>query len=269
MDELILWHVFICTFRLSTVHRNTRQSICKKLNNVLIMPTWHSRHCVGSTDSAYRMFPAGSLGAKNSNRWCSIYCILINIAICNVLFTTWALQTQHKQKNLRKTKTLELSSVDVCCCLMDLDFHALRRCNVIGAHILSDIRVTICCSRKHFNHPNLKATCLLDHYTSHMLILGPSVKWKESDRVSRLNYSILQFRTAKDWTLHQVYERVCSLNCKPQLKQAGLCICCFLPFFLLAVVVWSGSVFVQRVIKVSDQSKTLAQNLNFFSVASK
>lgn len=110
---------------------------------------------------------------------------------------------------------------------------------MIGAHTLSNLRVTICCSRGLWN-------------------------------LSRLNYSTSQFRTTQDYTPHQVYETVCSLNCKAQLKQAGLCICCFLPpLFLLAVSVWTGSVFVQRAVKTSDRSRTLAQNLNFFSVASK
>lgn len=84
-------------------------------------------------------------------------------------------------KNLRITKTdsyriWRSSSVDVCCCLMDLDLHALMHCNVVGAHMLSNITTTIHCSRKYFNYANLKSTCLLDHYTSHMLILGPSTK---------------------------------------------------------------------------------------------
>lgn len=56
--------------------------------------------------------------------------------------------------------------------------------------------------------------------------------------------------------LNQVYEAVYSLNSKPELKQAGLGICCSPPaLFLLAVLFWSVSVFVQRVIKISDPGK--------------
>lgn len=138
-------------------------------------------------------------------------------------------------KNLRITKTdsyrIWRSSVDVCCCLMDLDLHALMHCKVIGAHMLSNITTTIHCSRNYFNYPNLKSTCLLDHYTSHMLILGPSTKWKESACVSRVNYSILQFRKTQNRIMNQVYEAVYSLNSKPELKQDGLGICCPPPSF--------------------------------------
>lgn len=144
-------------------------------------------------------------------------------------------QTKKPQDN---QKVWQFQNLEIlfcrCCCLLDLDLHALMRRNVIGAHMLCQGGTC----RKYFNHPNLKSTCLLDHYTSHMLILGPSVKWKESARVSRPNYSMLQFRTTQDWTLHQVSETEYSLNSKPELKQAGLCICCFFPSLFTGSVIF-------------------------------